>query len=170
MNMFRSETRIGVCIIDMGGVCGKYDDEEESDYAEIPSSNMHLNLARPQNFGPNVHFGATPSYSGAYQNQAADTHAIIPLRGPQTGNAHPAHPRPSLGGKHDKRHPSMALGLGMALQQAGHLVGAMANVENMEAQIRKAKAEMKTITVLNGCLYIDYQYIGKIPPGMTVSV
>ena len=40
----------------------------------------------------------------------------------------------------------------------------------IESKIRKAKQEMKTVTVKNGCLYIDYKYIGRLPDGLRVQI
>lgn len=38
----------------------------------------------------------------------------------------------------------------------------------IQDQIYKAKAQAKTVTTMNGCLFIDYQYVGHLPPGYHV--
>jgi hypothetical protein len=44
------------------------------------------------------------------------------------------------------------------------------DLNNLRAQMRKAKAEGRTVTVLNGCVYIDYQLKAQIPPGFNYNV
>ncbi|OZC08080.1 hypothetical protein X798_04871 [Onchocerca flexuosa] len=57
-------------------------------------------------------------------------------------------------------------GIAMMMQQATALAGASSNVDllTLEAEIRKAKAEGRTVTISNGCVYFDYQLVGRIPP------
>ncbi len=67
-------------------------------------------------------------------------------------------------------------GLRLALAQTANLTSHAVGVEGIEEEedienkIRKAKQEMRTITVLNGCLYIDYKFVGDIPDGLTVQI
>lgn len=39
-----------------------------------------------------------------------------------------------------------------------------------EEKVRRAKQESKTVTVVDGCLFIDYEYQGRIPPGTNIFV
>lgn len=68
----------------------------------------------------------------------------------------------------------MGVGLGVAImmQQASALVGAYphVDVDRIESEIRKAKAEGRTVTLINGCLYFDYQLVAQIPPHIELSV
>lgn len=45
-------------------------------------------------------------------------------------------------------------------QQCTHL-----DESEVYRQICRAKAEAKTVSTVNGCLYIDYKFIGQLPPG-----
>lgn len=62
--------------------------------------------------------------------------------------------------------------LASVAHQAGGLMNQMAQAQEhmdpMEFQerVRKAKAGMSTVTIRNDCLYIDYEFVGRIPPGM----
>lgn len=38
----------------------------------------------------------------------------------------------------------------------------------IQKEIYLAKQQAKTVSVINGCLYIDYQYVGPLPPGCDV--
>ncbi|MFH4980233.1 hypothetical protein AB6A40_006942 [Gnathostoma spinigerum] len=59
----------------------------------------------------------------------------------------------------------VGMGVAMMMQQAGALVGACPTMDVLavQAAIRKAKAEGRTVTVVNGNLYIDYQLISRVP-------
>lgn len=39
---------------------------------------------------------------------------------------------------------------------------------NVESIILKAKAQAKTVSVVDGNLYIDYQYVCPLPPGLRI--
>uniref|UniRef100_A0AC34F0U8 Uncharacterized protein n=1 Tax=Panagrolaimus sp. ES5 TaxID=591445 RepID=A0AC34F0U8_9BILA len=73
-----------------------------------------------------------------------------------------------------ERRSTMGVGLGVAMmmQQAGALVGAtpQVDIDRIEAEVRKAKAEGRTVTLINGCLYFDYQLVAQIPPHVDLSV
>lgn len=63
--------------------------------------------------------------------------------------------------------------LAHALHSAGDVANAIVHIElldpgEVEEKIRYAKGQMKTITVRNNCLYIDYELVGRIPPGTIV--
>ncbi|KAL3989569.1 hypothetical protein ACH3XW_28205 [Acanthocheilonema viteae] len=57
------------------------------------------------------------------------------------------------------------MGVVMMTQQAKALAKAPPGMElpTLEARIRKAKAEGRTVTITNGCIYFDYQLIDYIP-------
>lgn len=59
------------------------------------------------------------------------------------------------------------MGIAMMLQKATALFKASSDIESLtlEAEIRKAKAEGRTVTIENRCLYFDYQLVGRIQPG-----
>uniref|UniRef100_A0A0N5ASJ2 ATP phosphoribosyltransferase n=1 Tax=Syphacia muris TaxID=451379 RepID=A0A0N5ASJ2_9BILA len=61
---------------------------------------------------------------------------------------------------------TVGLGVAMVMQQAGALVGAKPQVDvvALEGKVRKAKAEGRTVTMVNGCLYFDYQLVAYLPP------
>lgn len=40
--------------------------------------------------------------------------------------------------------------------------------EDIQNQILKAKAEARTVSAVNGDLYIDYKYVAHLPPGMRI--
>ncbi|KAE9412860.1 hypothetical protein Angca_001660, partial [Angiostrongylus cantonensis] len=68
---------------------------------------------------------------------------------------------------------SVGVGMGVAImiQQAGALVGApspVPDLSSISAQIRKAKAEGRTVTMVNGALYFDYQLVARIPPHIDI--
>ncbi|RCN34750.1 hypothetical protein ANCCAN_19402 [Ancylostoma caninum] len=70
---------------------------------------------------------------------------------------------------------SMGVGMGVAImmQNAGAFVGAPApatDISSIHAQIRKAKAEGRTVTMVNGALYFDYQIVARIPPHFDISL
>ena len=44
------------------------------------------------------------------------------------------------------------------------------DLDNLRSQMRKAKAEGRTVTVLNGCVYIDYQLKAQIPAGFNYDI
>ncbi|KAL6723849.1 hypothetical protein Aduo_018809 [Ancylostoma duodenale] len=69
----------------------------------------------------------------------------------------------------------MGVGMGVAImmQNAGAFVGAPApatDISSIHAQIRKAKAEGRTVTMVNGALYFDYQIVARIPPHFDISL
>lgn len=66
----------------------------------------------------------------------------------------------------------VGLGVAMMMQQAGALVGAHPpmDIDRIESEIRKAKAEGRTVTLINGCLYFDYQLVTQIPPHLDLAV
>uniref|UniRef100_A0A183GDC5 Amidohydrolase n=1 Tax=Heligmosomoides polygyrus TaxID=6339 RepID=A0A183GDC5_HELPZ len=67
----------------------------------------------------------------------------------------------------------VGMGVAMMMQQAGVLVGAPApavDLSTLNGQIRKAKAEGRTVTMVNGALYFDYQLVARIPPGFDIHV
>uniref|UniRef100_A0A0R3RWK9 Polysaccharide biosynthesis protein n=1 Tax=Elaeophora elaphi TaxID=1147741 RepID=A0A0R3RWK9_9BILA len=57
-------------------------------------------------------------------------------------------------------------GITMVMEQATALVKAPTGVNllAMQAEIRKAKAEGRTVTIINGCIYFDYHLVGRFPP------
>lgn len=75
--------------------------------------------------------------------------------------------------------------LGFAMTQSQNIMAAMTHCPgpapnprgskrysetDLEDKIRRAKQEMQTVSITNGCLYIDYQFIAKLPLGMKVTV
>ncbi|CAK5094072.1 unnamed protein product [Meloidogyne enterolobii] len=61
------------------------------------------------------------------------------------------------------------------MHQAGMLAGCaptpnLIDLDNLRSQMRKAKAEGRTVTVLNGCVYIDYQLKAQIPAGFNYDI
>uniref|UniRef100_A0A8R1TQS3 Uncharacterized protein n=1 Tax=Onchocerca volvulus TaxID=6282 RepID=A0A8R1TQS3_ONCVO len=62
-------------------------------------------------------------------------------------------------------------GIAMMMQQVTALAGASSNIDllTLEAEIRKAKAEGRTVTISNGCVYFDYQLVSRIPPDTSFS-
>uniref|UniRef100_A0A1I7XCA1 Transposase n=1 Tax=Heterorhabditis bacteriophora TaxID=37862 RepID=A0A1I7XCA1_HETBA len=111
------------------------------------------------------------------------------LKGIQTEN----NPLDSI----DKSSLGVGMGVAMMMQQAGALVGAPSGLDPsvIQAQIRKAKvgqlknvrkksvanirinkgrrilqAEGRTVTIVNGALYFDYQLVASIPPHFDVRV
>ncbi|CAG9533311.1 unnamed protein product [Cercopithifilaria johnstoni] len=56
------------------------------------------------------------------------------------------------------------MGVAMMMEQATALAKAPPGVEvlTLESEIRKAKAEGRTVTITNGCVYFDYQLVGRI--------
>lgn len=60
--------------------------------------------------------------------------------------------------------------LAQALAASG-LANAVAHldVNDAEEQIRIAKAQMRTVTIRNGCLYIDYELIGRVSDNVNVQ-
>ncbi|ETN70761.1 hypothetical protein NECAME_14549 [Necator americanus] len=70
---------------------------------------------------------------------------------------------------------SIGVGMGVAImmQNAGSFVGAPApstDLSSIHAQIRRAKAEGRTVTMVNGALYFDYQIVAKIPPHFDIGL
>uniref|UniRef100_A0A1I7VFG5 Prohibitin n=1 Tax=Loa loa TaxID=7209 RepID=A0A1I7VFG5_LOALO len=63
----------------------------------------------------------------------------------------------------------VGMGIAMMMQQAAALAKVPPGMDilTLEAEIRKAKAEGRTVTIANGCIYFDYQLIGCIPPDTT---
>jgi hypothetical protein len=63
------------------------------------------------------------------------------------------------------------MGVAMMMQQAMILGGAAASpAGDLDIQIRRAKAEGKTVTMMNGSLYFDYQFVARVPPGMDLRI
>lgn len=63
--------------------------------------------------------------------------------------------------------PGVGMGVAMMMQQAGALVGAIQpqiDLLQLEDDMRRAKAEGRTVTVINGCVYFDYQLVAQLPP------
>ncbi|KAI1698385.1 hypothetical protein Ddc_19145 [Ditylenchus destructor] len=63
----------------------------------------------------------------------------------------------------------VGLGVAMMMQQAAQMSGANAQKQQMDmitlqSDMRKAKAEGRTVTVINGCVYFDYQLVAQLPP------
>ncbi|KAF7636556.1 hypothetical protein Mgra_00003945 [Meloidogyne graminicola] len=63
----------------------------------------------------------------------------------------------------------------MMMNQAGMLAGCvpapnLMDLDTLKSQMRKAKAEGRTVSVLNGCVYIDYQLKAQIPPGFNYDI
>ncbi|KAK0404077.1 hypothetical protein QR680_017275 [Steinernema hermaphroditum] len=77
-------------------------------------------------------------------------------------------------GKRPSHQVGVGLGVAMMMQQAGALLGAQhphVDVAQLEGQIRKAKAEGRTVTLFpNGTLYFDYQFVAQIPPHYDLCV
>lgn len=69
------------------------------------------------------------------------------------------------GGGQNKEYGAVGM-LAQALQQSG-LVGTFSGlaltVDDVRSRVRFAKAMEKTVSVTNGCLYIDYEFIGYVP-------
>ncbi|VDK48425.1 unnamed protein product [Anisakis simplex] len=71
-----------------------------------------------------------------------------------------------------KRTTSAYLGLAMieANKAAALMVGNACSEdlqqEIAERLIRKAKNDGCTVSVVDGCLYIDYKFVGSLPPGV----
>lgn len=68
------------------------------------------------------------------------------------------------------RSMGVGMGIGLMMQQAELMAGYVsspfqADANTLMDMIRKAKAEGRTVTMLNGFLYIDYQLKAQIPPG-----
>jgi len=76
----------------------------------------------------------------------------------------------------DRRRTTSTMGVGlgvaMMMQQAGALVGAYppVDINRLESDVRRAKAEGRTVTLINGCLYFDYQLVAQIPPHIDLAV
>ncbi|KAL7071562.1 hypothetical protein ACQ4LE_009451 [Meloidogyne hapla] len=69
----------------------------------------------------------------------------------------------------------VGLGISMMMHQAGMLAGCaptphLIDLNNLRSQMRKAKAEGRTVTVINGCVYIDYQLKAQIPAGFNYDM
>uniref|UniRef100_A0A1I7T5M0 Cystatin domain-containing protein n=1 Tax=Caenorhabditis tropicalis TaxID=1561998 RepID=A0A1I7T5M0_9PELO len=67
----------------------------------------------------------------------------------------------------------VGMGVAMMMQQAGALVGAAPpppEAAEIQSQIRKAKAEGRTVTMVNGALYFDYQLVARIPPHFDIRL
>jgi hypothetical protein len=52
----------------------------------------------------------------------------------------------------------------MAVTQASDVM----DPSEFQARVRRAKGEMRTVSVRNDCLYIDYEFIGRVPDGMGI--
>jgi hypothetical protein len=72
----------------------------------------------------------------------------------------------------DQKMHTVAMLASMA-HQTGGLLNQMAQaaefMDAMEFQerVRKAKAEDRTVTIRNDCLYIDYEFVGRAPPNLS---
>lgn len=42
----------------------------------------------------------------------------------------------------------------------------MMDEESADNLIRQAKNSGQTVSIVNGCLYVDYKFIGFLPPSM----
>lgn len=49
---------------------------------------------------------------------------------------------------------------------AGSLCSEELQQEIAERLIRKAKNDGCTVSVVEGCLYVDYKFVGYLPPGV----
>ncbi|KHN86186.1 hypothetical protein Tcan_10082 [Toxocara canis] len=74
--------------------------------------------------------------------------------------------------KEATRSTSAYLGLAMmqankaAAFMAGNLCSEDLQQEIAERLIRKAKNDGCTVSVVEGCLYVDYKFVGYLPPGV----
>ncbi|GMT04017.1 hypothetical protein PENTCL1PPCAC_26191 [Pristionchus entomophagus] len=74
-----------------------------------------------------------------------------------------------------RRQSSMGVGMGVAMmmQQAGVMMGGVAplmDAASVQNEIRKAKAEGRTVTVMNGSLYVDYHLVARVPAHYDINV
>lgn len=69
------------------------------------------------------------------------------------------------------RHYSLHAGI-FAMQQNSFLAGlsGLQATVDFQKKIRQAKQEMRTVSVQDGSLYIDYQFAGLIPPGVNIEI
>ncbi|VDM34674.1 unnamed protein product [Toxocara canis] len=70
------------------------------------------------------------------------------------------------------RSNTVGLGVAMMMQQASMFAGGSTayDVIGLEGRIRKAKAEGRTVTLVNGSLYFDYQHVANVPPHINLRV
>lgn len=63
----------------------------------------------------------------------------------------------------------VGMGIAMVMRQATTLAKAPPAMDLLvlEAEIRKAKAEGRTVTIENDCIYFDYQLVGRILPDIS---
>lgn len=56
------------------------------------------------------------------------------------------------------------MGVALVMKEAKALAKAPLGMDMLalEAEVRKAKAEGRTVTITNDCVYIDYQLVGRI--------
>uniref|UniRef100_A0A0N4UIN7 DNA polymerase n=1 Tax=Dracunculus medinensis TaxID=318479 RepID=A0A0N4UIN7_DRAME len=66
----------------------------------------------------------------------------------------------------------VGMGVAMMMQQATSLTGSsvVLDAQALENHIRRAKAEGRTVTIVNGNLYIDYNFFAQIPPYFDMKV
>ncbi|GMR32724.1 hypothetical protein PMAYCL1PPCAC_02919 [Pristionchus mayeri] len=73
-----------------------------------------------------------------------------------------------------RRQSSMGVGMGVAMmmQQAGMMMGGppIMDAASVQNEIRKAKAEGRTVTVMNGSLYVDYHLVARVPAHYDINV
>uniref|UniRef100_A0A914WPI7 Uncharacterized protein n=1 Tax=Plectus sambesii TaxID=2011161 RepID=A0A914WPI7_9BILA len=89
------------------------------------------------------------------------------------GSKHDDHDEDDYHYKHQGSNGNPGVGMGVALmmQQAMMLGAAGANpAADLDHQVRRAKAEGRTVTIMNDCLYFDYQFVARVPPGMDLRV
>uniref|UniRef100_A0A0M3HUA0 Glyco_hydro_3 domain-containing protein n=1 Tax=Ascaris lumbricoides TaxID=6252 RepID=A0A0M3HUA0_ASCLU len=67
---------------------------------------------------------------------------------------------------------TVGLGVAMMMQQASMFAGGNPpfDVIGLEGKIRKAKAEGRTVTLVNGGLYFDYHHVANVPPHINLRV
>ncbi|GMT32430.1 hypothetical protein PFISCL1PPCAC_23727 [Pristionchus fissidentatus] len=74
-----------------------------------------------------------------------------------------------------RRQSSMGVGMGIAMmmQQTGMMMGGtlpLMDASTIQNEIRKAKAEGRTVTVMNGALYIDYHMVTRVPAHYDIHI
>lgn len=65
------------------------------------------------------------------------------------------------------------MGIAMIMQQAGALVShnmPMLSEQQLRMEVRRAKAEGRTVTLINSCLYIDYRLIAQVPQHYNIDI
>ncbi len=72
-----------------------------------------------------------------------------------------------------RQPPGIGLGVAMMMSQAGVLMGAASHaidIAELDRQIRKAKAEGRTVSLMNGALYFDYNFYSIVPAGANLNI